>query len=141
MNPTHNLSKLFVDTSFFVATADQSETNHQKAVNFISSIPQSTRLITTDFIIDETVTRIRTLLGVEAAYRAGAALLDSGTYKIVMIDKQTCLKALEKFRKFSDKVLSFTDCTSFVVMDQMKIKTALAFDDDFVKVGFQVVPL
>lgn len=140
MNPDQFPSRFFVDTSFFVSTADKSETNNQKAVNCLLSLSPSVKLITTNFIVDETVTRIRNLLGVQAAHGAGTEILTSAKYKVVTIDEHICLKALEKLQKYSDKLLSFTDCTSFVVMEQMKIKTALAFDDDFVKVGFQVAP-
>lgn len=140
MNPFRFPVNLFVDTSFFVAFADKSEANHRRAVDYLLSLPQSSRLVTTNFIVDETITRIRSLLGAEIAYRTGESLFNSEKYQVVTVDKQICLKALEKLKKYSDKILSFTDCTSFVVMEQMKINTALAFDDDFVKVGFQAAP-
>ncbi|MBI2341077.1 MAG: PIN domain-containing protein [Deltaproteobacteria bacterium] len=132
--------RYFVDSSFFITLADKSDLNHPKAFDFFQTLPQSARLFTTNFILDETITRIRTLAGVEMAYQIAQDLLNSKKYRMITVDEQICLKALEKLRKYSDKILSFTDCTSFVVMEQMKIRTALAFDDDFVKVGFQVAP-
>ena len=47
--------------------------------------------------------------------------------------------AFELFRKYSDKKLSFTDCTSFALMKKLGIKRAFTFDDNFAKVGFEIV--
>jgi predicted nucleic acid-binding protein len=49
--------------------------------------------------------------------------------------------AWETFRQFDDKSWSFTDCTSKVVMEQLNIKVAFAFDHHFQQFGtVQVVP-
>ena len=43
--------------------------------------------------------------------------------------------------RYRDKGWSFTDCTSYVVMERLGIETALAFDDHFRQFGtVTVVP-
>ena len=49
--------------------------------------------------------------------------------------------AWKTFEQFDDKGWSFTDCTSNVVMEQLGIKVAFAFDHHFHQFGtIQVVP-
>jgi uncharacterized protein len=49
--------------------------------------------------------------------------------------------AWEMFEQFDDKNWSFTDCTSRVVMEQLGIKVAFAYDHHFHQFGtIQVVP-
>src|SRR5258707_1025182 len=49
-------------------------------------------------------------------------------------------KARHLFFRYADKEFSFTDCTSFVVMQQLKLKHALTTDRHFKQMGFQTVP-
>jgi predicted nucleic acid-binding protein len=46
--------------------------------------------------------------------------------------------AFELFKKYFDKNLSFTDCTSFSLMRRLKLKVAFTFDCHFQQVGFEV---
>ncbi len=43
------------------------------------------------------------------------------------------------FRKHSDRCYSFTDCTSFVVMRELRLTEALTTDRHFVEAGFRVL--
>lgn len=133
------LRKIFIDSSAFIALADRSENNHLAAVEFVTKLPSSVKRVTSDYVLDETVTRVRSLFGVEAAYRVGGELL-SEKYQMVVISRPLCARALEKMRKYSDHRFSFTDCTSFLVMEELEIVDVFAFDDDFKRVGFRVHP-
>jgi predicted nucleic acid-binding protein len=43
---------------------------------------------------------------------------------------------------YSDKTFSFTDCTSFSLMERVEITEVFAFDDHFMQYGvFSVLPL
>ncbi len=44
------------------------------------------------------------------------------------------------FFRHRDKGYSFTDCTSFVVMQELKLRHTLTTDAHFRQMGFQVVP-
>lgn len=39
-----------------------------------------------------------------------------------------------------DQRFSYVDCVSIAIMRRRGIREAFAFDDDFVKIGFTVVP-
>jgi predicted nucleic acid-binding protein len=50
------------------------------------------------------------------------------------------LGALERFEKYADQNVSFTDCVSFVLMQKHGIRTAFSFDRHFAMAGFDVEP-
>ncbi len=49
-------------------------------------------------------------------------------------------KAIFLFRKYTDKILSMTDCTSAVLMNDYGIDTIFTFDSDFRAFGFKIIP-
>jgi len=134
---------LFVDTSAFLAVSNRGDRHHQAAAEFFESIMNGkvfTRIVTTDYIVDETVTRLRFVVGHEAALKWLKDIQTSAILEILKVDEGTFGKAVELFEKYSDKTLSFTDCTSFALMEEKKIRSAFTFDADFEKVGFKVYP-
>ena len=50
-------------------------------------------------------------------------------------------KAKEIIGKYTDKRFSFTDATSFAVMERLGLHTAFAFDPHFRQYGFRVIGL
>ena len=51
-------------------------------------------------------------------------------------------KAWEIFVKYRDKTFSFTDCSSFALMERIGITEVFAFDEHFTQYGsFVVLPL
>ncbi|MDI6710710.1 MAG: hypothetical protein QME76_08520 [Bacillota bacterium] len=48
--------------------------------------------------------------------------------KMLPITPERWQRAWELFVRYSDKDFSFTDCTSFAVMNELKLPAALAFD-------------
>ena len=53
---------------------------------------------------------------------------------------QPAEKARRIFFRPRDKGYSFTDCTSLVVMQELKLRQALTTDEHFRQMGFQVLP-
>lgn len=56
------------------------------------------------------------------------------------IDPERAERARAWFFRWTDKDFSFTDCTSFAVMRELRLKSALTTDGHFRQAGFQVVP-
>jgi predicted nucleic acid-binding protein len=49
-------------------------------------------------------------------------------------------KARDFFFRYRDKEFSFTDCASFVVMRELKLREALTTDHHFAQAGFTLLP-
>lgn len=95
---------------------------------------------TTDYILDETLTLLRTRVDHKAAVEFGRIILSSRVVKVLPIIGERWRKAWRLFVKYEDKNFSFTDCTSFVVMKELRLPAALAFDHHFSQMGFITVP-
>ncbi len=59
--------RLFIDTTALVATEDKDDTNHKKAVQFRDKVGRSEtpfgKLFTSNYVVDETLTLLRTHCG------------------------------------------------------------------------------
>lgn len=92
-------------------------------------------LVTTDYILDESYTVIRFRAGRHIAVQFGQAVRGSNLLRVEYLTPELIEKAWHLFRTSSDHEFSFTDCTSFVLMEHLKIKTALTFDAHFQEYG------
>lgn len=97
-------------------------------------------LVTTDYVADETLTLIRMRLGLDAAEVWWQQVDGSSRVRWEWIDQSRGDKARSIFFRHRDKSYSFTDCTSLVVMRELKLRQALTTDDHFRQMGFQVLP-
>lgn len=97
-------------------------------------------LVSTDYVMDETLTLIRVRLGLDAAARWWAQVDTSARVRWERIDPLRAEKARSWFFQWRDKDFSFTDCTSFVVMKELRLPRALTTDRHFVQAGFETVP-
>ena len=128
--------KVFVDTGAWAALAIAKDEHHSKARLLFESLNEKAiRLVTSDYVLDETLTLIRFRSGHAAAVSAGRSLLNSSVLRIVPVDRPVWDAAWKIFVRFKDKHWSFTDCTSFAVMDGLEIRDAFAFDAHFQQYG------
>jgi len=131
--------RIFVDTSAWLALNDKNDQSHNKAITKSSEIKrQRIELITSEYIIDESVTLIRYRVSHRAAVIFGDSLINSNIVKILDIINEDRLKAWELFKKHEDKDFSFTDCTSFVLMKKLRLQKAFTFDEHFKRIGFEM---
>jgi predicted nucleic acid-binding protein len=61
--------------------------------------------------------------------------VQADTYDVVRISKNDEEKAIALIRAHRDKLYSFCDALSFVVMERLRIREAIAFDQDFRSCG------
>jgi hypothetical protein len=131
--------RLFVDTSAWLALNDKNDQYHGEAVSRTTMIQQQKiQLVTSEYVFDESVTIIRDRISHRAAVAFGDALISSNVASIEDITDEERLKAWALFKKYRDKDLSFTDCTSFALMIKLKLRKAFSFDDHFKQVGFEL---
>ena len=96
--------------------------------------------VTTDYVLDETITLLLYHAGRQHALAFGDAVRHSRQVQLVWVDANIWEEAWQLFRHYDDKVWAFTDCASFVVMRQMGLMQAFTFDDHFGQAGFQLWP-
>jgi len=132
---------LFVDTGGWMACADAADPAHARAAAARdAALETGLALVTTDFVVDETLTLLRLRLGLAAAEAWWRQVDGSSRLRWERISVERFDKARQLFFRYRDKRFSFTDCTSFVVMQELKIVRALATDRHFRQMGFQAVP-
>jgi len=135
------VDSLFLDTSFIIALEDADDQNHQHAVAYWKGFKKNPRkLITTSYIFDETVTFLKKRISPEKAAEVGKLMLSSPTVELIHISEEHFDNGWKLFLKYHDKGFSFTDCISFLVMEEKGIKKALTFDEHFKQVGISVEP-
>jgi uncharacterized protein len=132
---------VFVDTSAFHALQNSTnEQEHAPAIRIAAEIEQAGQvLVTTDYVLDETFTLLRSALGHGPAVRFGRTIHNS-ELQVIQIDELLQREAWTLFERYSDKSFSFTDCTSFAVMRQTGITVAFTFDRHFQQMGFDTLP-
>lgn len=129
---------MFVDTGAWYALVDTDDADHGAAAAFLAA--NTVPLITTNAVFSETVTLIRYRIGHEAARIFGQKLKESSFVRMVAVTPADEERAWEIFAKYRDQAFSFVDCTSFAVMQRMKLSQAFAFDRHFKVMKFTVVP-
>jgi predicted nucleic acid-binding protein len=98
-------------------------------------------LITTDYIVDETLTLLRRRNEPQRALELGDAFFAGSLTTLYILSEADLHQAWDIFRRFDDKPWSFTDCTSRFVMDKLGLTTAFSFDRHFQQFGtVTVVP-
>ena len=75
-------------------------------------------------------------MGISASINLSKKMRNSQIVRTLCISKNVEEKALDLFEKYDDKTFSFTDCVSFVIMKDLGIQEAFAFDDHFLQMGF-----
>ncbi|MBI1864944.1 MAG: type II toxin-antitoxin system VapC family toxin, partial [Nitrospirae bacterium] len=107
---------IFADTGAFVALLREKDENYLAAKEFLASRPV---LVTTDYVVDETVTLLLTRVGRKAAIRFLDAIQQSRFVRLDMVGPAGFREAADLFRAHNDKTWSFTDCASFAVMKRL----------------------
>ncbi|MEI6708616.1 MAG: PIN domain-containing protein [Methylococcales bacterium] len=65
-------------------------------------------------------------------------LLNSPQIQIVHLTPSLFQEAFALYKQYQDKSWGLVDCSSFVVMKQYDIQTALSFDKHFAQAGFEI---
>ncbi len=132
---------IFVDAGIFYAFLDKSDKFHQDATNlFRKARKDHWPLITSNFILAESHALILSKLG-----RNIARMWLFSVQRIISIQRvkeEDEEKAKEIIKTYTDKDFSYTDATSFTMMERLSLTTVWAVDKDFVQYGkFKVRPL
>jgi len=134
------LEMVFWDTAAFVALGNRDDELHAAAIAASQELARAhARILTTDAVLTEVAntfsrTTLRPLAhqvieAFQASVRVRAA-------QLVHVDAGLWLRGWQFFLDRPDKNWSLTDCLSFLVMEDRKVRRAFTSDHHFVQAGF-----
>ncbi|MBN1394946.1 MAG: type II toxin-antitoxin system VapC family toxin [Pirellulales bacterium] len=130
---------IFVDTGAWYVGVVPDDVNHIAARAWLDANTQS--LVTTDFVVDETLTLLKVRGHTPLALDLGESLFAGELADIMLVTEDDIRRAWQTFRQYRDKQWSFTDCTSKVVLERLHVSEAFSFDRHFHQFGsVTVVP-
>jgi predicted nucleic acid-binding protein len=136
--------RLFLDTSALVAIEDLDDANHKRAMEYRERIRRGNTpfrsFYTSNYVVDETLTLLRLHCGHRVAVAFRHALNTSKLVGVFWVTDALEKAAWNIFEKHSDKEYSFTDCTSFALMEAEAIQNAFTFDEHFAQQSYNAVP-
>jgi predicted nucleic acid-binding protein len=96
-------------------------------------------LVTSDYVLDEMLTRWLTTGRAQRGLEYLDAILTSPRFTVVFVDQRIFHLARNRAEAYQEHRLSFTDCTNVVFVGEMRLDAIFAFDDGFSNVGLNVV--
>ncbi len=131
----------FADTSGWMSLFDPRGRQHETTKAWVEETSANGhRFITTDYVLDETITGLLGRANHATAEKFARWVLIQHHTQILNITEEIWHDALEMFYRYDDKQYSFTDCTSFVVMQKRKLYDTFALDHHFEQMGFRLWP-
>lgn len=135
------MKQVFLDTGYVLALELANDQNHRAASEHWRAIVRSLPpLVTTSYVFDEVVTYFNNRGYHAKAVEVGSRLLTSPSVRFAHVDEELFHEGWQYLQRHRDKQYSLTDCISFVVMENLGIATAFAFDKHFAQAGFEKLP-
>lgn len=132
---------IFIDTGAFLARYLAADQHHEQArMGWQKLVQDKERCATSNLILDETCTLLARRAGCSFAAERARNILGSQALSILRPSEKHESEALRYFEKFADQEASFTDCVSFALMREAKIRKAFSFDRHFAQAGFELWP-
>ena len=126
---------VLVDTGAWYALADTSDRHHEAARRFYTEQAGRTPFVTTDLIVAETWALLSAHLGRAAALSFWATVREA-RIPILALEPADLEAAWHIAQAFPDQAFSFTDCTTFALMERQGLTEAFAFDTHFLVYRF-----
>lgn len=120
---------IFVDTSAWFAAYVPTDPQHRAVADFLRA--DSRPIVTSDHVVDETITLLIARRERQRAIAFGKDLLISGVARLEMLTLTDLVQAFQTLSRYQDKTWSFTDCKSLVIMQRLGVAEALTLDKHF----------
>ncbi|MGA3372783.1 MAG: PIN domain-containing protein [Terracidiphilus sp.] len=134
------MTHVFADTCYWIALLSPRDELHSRAQN-VSSTLSAVSILTSDAVFTELLngfaeqgSRFRFV-----ASTAVAVLKKDPKVIVVPQSPESFNRAFDLYCERSDKGWSLTDCSSFLIMWQYGIDSALTFDKHFEQAGFSAL--
>lgn len=130
--------RVFADTSAFVPLYHEKDPHAQAALAVSQQmVERGDDVFTSNYVIAETLTVLSQRAGKAAALSFGQEVRN-GDLVVIRVTEDVEGHAFERFRT-TQKDVSFVDCTSFVICENLGIRDVFAFDRHFTRYGFKLL--
>ena len=131
---------VFLEPWAWLALGHRKDTHHMRVKKHYEELRRNTsRLYTSDFVLDEVITLIFRRENYDEAVRFAEGIFKAAESRQLIIERITSdrfISAWKLRKRFSDKPkISFTDITSMVLMKEQGIESIFTEDDHFIQVG------
>ncbi len=123
---------IFVDTTIWVSGLDASDSLHEDGKAVLEAIVDGnlSPALTTDFVLDETLTLLkRRGARSDVVVKALENILASSLVRVVYVEETLFLGALSFFKKHERH--SFTDAVTMAAMQRHRVREIFSHDRDF----------
>ena len=132
------MESVFTDTSAWYALASSQDAHHAKATRFLEA--HAGALITSNYVVVETANLIRYRLGPKPALEFLDITTQTNLVEVLFVSPQQHERTTTLFARYASQGLSFTDCSSVVVIQDQRLDRAFCFDEDFTRAGVTCLP-
>jgi uncharacterized protein len=124
--------KVFIDTGAFCALTIPKDKHNNTAKLLYKQIQnERSALFTSDYVLDEVYTLLKARSSHAIAVKFMNQIEENSHITVLYMTEAIEKQAKSIFKRFEDKRLSFTDCTSFAFINSLHIAGVFAFDDHF----------
>ena len=129
---------VFADTSALYAVLDRDDDNHAAAGEAFAALLDQAALLTHGYVVVETSALVQRRLGMEAVRALADDVLPA--LELVFVDESLHRAAAAALLASGARDVSLVDWTSFELMRRLGVEEAFAFDDEFARQGFALIP-
>lgn len=142
--PEAEALRLFLDSGAFIARAIANDRYHGEAAETFAKISQRELpyrfQYTSNYVVDEVATFILYEAGPRLATDTLRRIRSSPSLRLLHVTEEVESLADRVFERFASSRISYTDCTTKVLMERESIETAFTFDRDLEVLGSRRIP-
>lgn len=131
------MNRVFADSFYFFALLNPKDRAHRKALEF--SQQNQGPIVTTVWVLTELADGLAASANRRAFSRVVERIRANSDNEIVPPTEELWSRGIALYDARSDKQWSLTDCISFVVLREQKIRGALTGDHHFEQAGFEAL--
>jgi predicted nucleic acid-binding protein len=135
------VTKVFVDTSAFIALRNSAEREHANARSTLALLlAERAQLFTSNLVFAETYTALLVRVGRAEAIEWGRRFRAGSALELVRVDESIEDDAWALLESHRDQERSYVDATSFALMTREGTNVAFALDRHFEQRGLLSLP-
>jgi predicted nucleic acid-binding protein len=132
------MNAVFADAGYWIALFNPRDQLHDKAV-VAAQVTQGRLIVTSQMVLTEFLNHYASFGEPfrRQAVEVVRSLQDDADVEVILQTAEQFEAALTLYAQRQDKAWGFTDCASFVIMQERGITEALAHDEHFSQAGFR----